>query len=183
MVDDIPLDQIADQGPRNVMIASINLRPNQTHSGAESVRQFLETAGGTVRGKKDVILLPEGITVAGTGKAYAEVAETIPGGPTTERIGELARKRSSYVAAGIYEREGTAIYHTTVLIDRAGNVYPYTELGRRRDPREGLRHREQGLSSGVRLRSADGYHGPLRRDALGGQEDKRYPDQWLGGMH
>src|SRR4249919_1938964 len=41
--DDISLDQIADPGPRKVTIASINLRPNQTHSAAESVRQFLET--------------------------------------------------------------------------------------------------------------------------------------------
>jgi predicted amidohydrolase len=119
--DDISLDQIADPGPRKVTIASINLRPNQTHSATESVRQFLETVEATVRGKADVILLPEGITVVGTGKTYAEVAETIPG-PTTVRLGELARKRSSYVAAGIYEREGTAIYNTAVLIDRAGNV-------------------------------------------------------------
>jgi len=74
-----------------------------------------------VHGKTDVILLPEGITVVGTGKTYAEVAETIPG-PTTARLGDLARSRSSYVAAGIYEREGTAIYNTAVLIDRAGNV-------------------------------------------------------------
>jgi predicted amidohydrolase len=119
--DDIALDQIADPGPRKVTIASINLRPNQTHSSAESVRQFLETVEATVRGKTDVILLPEGITVVGTGKTYPEVAETIPG-PTTARLGELARKRGSYVAAGIYEREGTAIYNTAVLIDRAGNV-------------------------------------------------------------
>src|ERR1039458_2412188 len=38
------------------------------------------------------------------------------------RLGELALKHSSYVAAGMYEREGTAIYNTAVLIDRAGNV-------------------------------------------------------------
>jgi predicted amidohydrolase len=119
--DDISLDQIADPGPRKVTIASINLRPDQTHSAAESVRQFLETVEATVRGKTDLILLPEGITVVGTGKTYPEVAETIPG-PTTARLGELARKHSSYVAAGMYEREGTAIYNTAVLIDRAGNV-------------------------------------------------------------
>jgi predicted amidohydrolase len=119
--DDISLDQTADPGPRHVTIASINLRPSQTHSPAESVSQFLETIDATVHGKTDVILLPEGITVVGTGKTYAEVAETIPG-PTTARLGDLARSRSSYVAAGIYEREGTAIYNTAVLIDRAGNV-------------------------------------------------------------
>jgi predicted amidohydrolase len=119
--DDISLDQVADPGPRSVTIASINLRPDHTHSAAESVGRFLETVEAAVPGKTDIILLPEGITYVGTGKTYPEVAETIPG-PTTARLGELARKRSSYIAAGIYEREGTAIYNTAVLIDRAGNV-------------------------------------------------------------
>jgi predicted amidohydrolase len=85
------------------------------------VRQFLATVDATVHGKTDVILLPEGITVVGTGKTYIDVAESIPG-PTTEKLGELARKRSSYVAAGIFEREGAAVYNTAVLIDRQGNV-------------------------------------------------------------
>jgi len=119
--DDIALDQIADPGPRKATIASINLRPGPTKSSAESVSRFLETVEEKVTGKTDVILLPEGITVVGTGKTYPEVAETIPG-PTTERLGELARRKSSYVAAGIYEREGSAIYNTAVLMDRAGNL-------------------------------------------------------------
>jgi predicted amidohydrolase len=119
--DDIALDQIPDPGPRKVTIASINLRPGPTKSSAESVSLFLETVEAKVREKTDIILLPEGITVVGTGKTYPEVAETIPG-PTTARLAEMARRKSSYVAAGIYEREGAAIYNTAVLIDRAGNI-------------------------------------------------------------
>ena len=119
--DDISLEEIPDPGPRKVTVASINLRPANTHSADESVGQFLAAVEKAVPGKTDVILLPEGITVVGTGKTYPEVAEPIPG-PTTTRLGELARKRSSYVAAGIYEREGAAIYNTAVLIDRAGNL-------------------------------------------------------------
>src|SRR5438445_3174363 len=106
--DDIALDQVPDPGPRKVTVASINLRPGPTHSSAESVRRVLETVEAKVPGKTDVILLPEGITVVGTGKPYPEVAETIPG-PTTARLGEVARQRASYIAAGIYEREGAAI--------------------------------------------------------------------------
>jgi hypothetical protein len=119
--DDITLEQIPDPGPRKVTVATINLRPADTKSAAESVRQFLQTVETAVPGKTDVILLPEGVTVVGTGKTYAEVAEPVPG-PTTTRLGELARKRSTYVAAGIYEREGSAIYNTAVLIDRTGNL-------------------------------------------------------------
>ena len=57
----------------------------------------------------------------GTGKKDAEAAEPIPG-PTTERLGDLARRKNSYVVAGIYEREGPLVYNTAVLIDRAGRL-------------------------------------------------------------
>jgi predicted amidohydrolase len=118
--DDIALEQIPAPGPRNVTVASVNLRPANTGSAAESVRQFI-AAAEQIRERTDIVVLPEGITVVGTNKKYSEVAETIPGA-TTARLGELARKRSSYIAAGIYEREGAAVYNTAVLIDRAGEV-------------------------------------------------------------
>jgi predicted amidohydrolase len=140
--DDISLEQITTPAPRKITVASINLRPSGTKSAAESVRQFLDTAESAVREKADVILFPEGITVVGTGKTYAEVAESIPG-PTTSRLGELARKRSSYVVAGIYEREGHVIYNTAVLLNRAGEL-----IGKYRKvylPREEI---ERGLTPG-----------------------------------
>ncbi|MBL8235399.1 MAG: carbon-nitrogen hydrolase family protein, partial [Bryobacterales bacterium] len=43
-------------------------------------------------------------------------------GPTTESLGKVAKQRKAYIVAGIYEREGGAIYNTAVLIDRAGEV-------------------------------------------------------------
>jgi predicted amidohydrolase len=140
--DDISLDQIPAPASRKVTLASINLKPDRTGSAEESVGRFLQTIETAVKEKTDVILLPEGITVVGTGKSYAEVAETIPG-PTTARLGELARKRSSYVAAGIYEREGTVIYNTAVLLDREGAL-----IGKYRKvylPREEV---ERGLTPG-----------------------------------
>lgn len=119
--DEISLEQIVAPAPRTVTVAAINLRPQKTGSAAESVRQFVEAIERAVKSKADIILLPEGITVVGTGKKYADVAETIPG-PTTARLAEVAKQRKAYIVAGIYEREGPAIYNTAVLIDRAGNV-------------------------------------------------------------
>jgi len=119
--DDVSLEPIANPGARRVSVASVNLRPSRTKSAEENVRLFLETIEAKVPAKTDVILLPEGITVVGNGKPYAEVAESIPG-PTTKALGDAARRRSAYIVAGIYEREGPAIYNTAVLIDRAGNV-------------------------------------------------------------
>jgi predicted amidohydrolase len=140
--DDIALDQIPAPGPRPITLASINFRPQSAGSAAENVRRFLATIEGAIHEKTDVILLPEGITVVGTGKSYVDVAESIPG-PTTVSLGELARKKSSYVAAGIYEREGTVVYNTAVLIDRQGAV-----VGKYRKvylPREEMEH---GLTPG-----------------------------------
>lgn len=140
--DEISFDQIATPAARPVRVAAVNLRPQDTRSAQESVRQFLETIQRAVPPGTDVILLPEGITVVGTGKHYADVAETVPG-PTTQRLGEVAREKKAYIAAGIYEREGTAIYNTAVLVDRAGNL-----IGKYRKvylPREEI---EGGLTPG-----------------------------------
>jgi len=139
--DDISLEEIAAPGARTVRVASINLRPRDTHSAAQSVSEFLAVIRKSVT-SADVILLPEGITVVGTGKPYADVAESVPG-PTTERLAQMAREKNAYIVAGIYEREGAAIYNTAVLIDRTGRF-----IGKYRKvylPREEI---EAGLTPG-----------------------------------
>ncbi len=119
--DEIALTEMAAPGPRPVKIAAVNLRPRRTGSAAASVEQFAEVIEQRVDGKADIVLLPEGITVVGTGLSYAEVAEEIPG-PTTRRLAEVARRKGTYLAAGIYEREGQAIYNTAILLDRGGRL-------------------------------------------------------------
>lgn len=119
--DDVVFEEIPAPGPRKVTIASINLMPEKTGSPAESVRQFLVAAERLAPSGTDLILLPEAITVVGTNLSYAQVAEPIPG-PTTAKLGELARKKHAYVAASIDEREGAVVYNTAVLLDRAGNL-------------------------------------------------------------
>src|SRR6266567_1938570 len=94
--DDISFERIPAPAPRPVTIATINLRPQGTKSAQESVGQFIAALGKTVPPKTDVILLPEGITVIGTGKKYVDVAETVPG-PTTDQLGRVAKERSSYI--------------------------------------------------------------------------------------
>ena len=118
--DEVSLEAIADPGPRRVTVAAVNLKPRNTGSASESVRRFLEMID-SIQTRTDMILLPEAITVVGTGKSYTEVAETVPG-PVTERLGRAARQKRSYLVAGVYEREGAAVYNTAVLIDRAGGL-------------------------------------------------------------
>ncbi len=119
--DDISFERIPAPAPRPVTIATVNLRPDKTNSAQESVGQFIAAIEKTAPPKTDIILLPEGITVIGTGKKYVDVAETVPG-PTTDQLGRVAKQRSSYIVAGLYEREGHTVYNTAVLLDREGRV-------------------------------------------------------------
>jgi predicted amidohydrolase len=119
--DEIGFERIPTPGPRTVTIASVNDRPSQMRSSEESVAHFVTTIDRVVPAHVDLILLPEGITVVGTQKRYSEVAETIPG-PTTERLGRVARAHKAYIVAGIYERDGSLTFNTAVLLDRSGKV-------------------------------------------------------------
>lgn len=50
-----------------------------------------------------------------------DLVETIPG-PTTERIGAVARKHSLNIVFGLFEREGETIFNTAVLLGRDGKL-------------------------------------------------------------
>lgn len=141
--DEISFERTPAPAARKVNIATVNLRPRNSPSREESVAQFIQTIGKSVPANTDLIVLPEGITVVGTTKGYTEVAESIPG-PTTKTLGEIAKTRNAYIVAGIYEREGPAVYNTAVLIDRKGEV-----AGKYRKvylPREEV---ERGLTPGA----------------------------------
>ena len=119
--DDITFEKTAPPGPRLVTVASLHFRPQKTHSAEENISRFVAAADRAITQKTDIILLPETITVVGNGKSNVDAAEPIPG-PATTALGELARRRSSYVVVGIVEREGAICYNTAVLIDRQGRV-------------------------------------------------------------
>lgn len=119
--DDVEFLEETQAPGRPVRIVTVYHRPRKTASAAESVASFCEMAEKSAVHKPDIICLPEGISVVGTGKTYAEVSEPIPG-PTCVRLGTLAEKLNSYVVAGIYERVGGLVYNTAVLIDRKGRL-------------------------------------------------------------
>lgn len=111
---DISFAEAEPPAPRKARIATLRLRPK----GEDPLARFIELARTAPAGA-DLILLPEGATVVGTGRTYADVAEPVPG-PSTLRLGELARAKKAWVVAGVYEKEGGAVYNTAVLIDREG---------------------------------------------------------------
>jgi len=146
--DDIQLREEPTPPQRVVRAVTIYHRPSGTKSAAESVEAFCRVIEESIRDPQsairnpDILCLPEGITIIGTGKSYAQVSEPIPG-PTTKRLGALAKQVNCYIVAGIYERVGPVIYNTAVLIGRKGELvgtYRKTHL-----PREEV---EGGLTPG-----------------------------------
>ncbi|MBI5385160.1 MAG: carbon-nitrogen hydrolase family protein [Verrucomicrobia bacterium] len=130
--DDVELAEELSPPNRVVRALTVYHRPRGTKSAAESVEQFCRLVEGAAAQRPDMICLPEGITVVGNGKSYTEVSEPIPG-PTTLRLGTLAKKLNSYLVAGIYERTNGLVFNTAVLLGRGGELlgaYRKTHLPR-----------------------------------------------------
>ena len=141
--DDIAFEEVQTPGDRVVRIGTVGLRPRNTGSKDGSVNAFLKALDQVAAGKPDIVCLGEGITAVGNGQSYISLAEPVPG-PTTDKLGVKARQHHMYIVAGLYEREGVAVYNTAVLIDRQGNV-----VGKYRKvylPREEI---EGGLTPGM----------------------------------
>ncbi|OGV73461.1 MAG: hypothetical protein A3K19_28735 [Lentisphaerae bacterium RIFOXYB12_FULL_65_16] len=119
--DDVALTEVPKPPERRVRIATIFHRPEKTAGATESVASFCKLVDTAAAQRPDIVCLPEGITVVGTGKSYCDVAEPIPG-PTTAVLGEAARRHHCYLVACLNERVGTVVYNTSVLIDRQGEI-------------------------------------------------------------
>ena len=101
-----------------------NLKP-LTEENINNKLNLLEMAG---QERADVVVTPEDITgtnycsfLPDHGELYIAFAETIPG-PITERVGEIARKYSMYIAVNLIEKSGGKYYNTNVLIGRKGEI-------------------------------------------------------------
>ena len=119
--DDVTLAEENAAPRRAVRVMTVYHRPQNTGDAAKSVAEFCRLVESAANQKPDIVCLPEGITVIGTGKTYADVSEPIPG-PTTRTLGALAKKMYSYLVAGIIERDGATIYNTAVLVGRNGEL-------------------------------------------------------------
>jgi predicted amidohydrolase len=117
----VGLTETTPPTPRKVRLAAVNYRPRNTKSPQENLERFAKLIAEAASQKADIVCLPEGITAVGTGKKYADVAESIPG-PSTEFLGQSARRHKLYVVAGLYERDGRVVYNTSVLIGRDGRL-------------------------------------------------------------
>jgi predicted amidohydrolase len=123
--------------PRKVKLATINYRPRDSKSSIENLQKFSELIAKAGEQKADIVCLPEGITLVGTDLNYVSASEPVPG-PSTQFLGNIARKYNLYIVAGILEKQGDVVYNTSVLIDRKGNLAgKYRKLSLPREEIEG----------------------------------------------
>ena len=87
----------------------------------DSCRQFAGFIEEAAKQKAGLVVLPETLTSTGNGLTYLQAAESIPG-PSTEYFGELARKHSLHLVAGLVERDSRLIYNVAVLIGPDGRI-------------------------------------------------------------
>jgi predicted amidohydrolase len=105
---------------RLVRLASAYLRPQAGQSVADNLRMMEPLVAEAAAKKADLIVFGELITTQGIRGATRDV-ETVPG-PTTRRLGEMARQHNLYIVAGTPEREDHLIYNTAVLVGPDGNL-------------------------------------------------------------
>ncbi|MFA5264437.1 MAG: carbon-nitrogen hydrolase family protein [Opitutaceae bacterium] len=119
--DDISFEETAPPAPRVIRVGSVSLRPRDTANKEANLNVFLQALDEIAKDRPDIVCLGEAIPVVGNSETSVGAAEEIPG-PITSRLGERARQHRMYIVAGLFEREGQAVYNTAVLIDRQGNV-------------------------------------------------------------
>jgi len=118
---DADLREAAPPAPRRVTLATVYHRARGTKTPEESRERFVPLVEEAAAKGADIVCLPEGLTVVGNGLKYAQAAEAVPG-PSTEFLGALARRLKIWIVAGIYERSGSRLYNTAVLIARDGSL-------------------------------------------------------------
>jgi predicted amidohydrolase len=115
----VSLAAVPEPAPRRVRLATVHFHPRGNKTAPENCRMFAPMIADAAKQKADLVVLPETLTFCGTGRSFAEVAETIPG-PSTEYFGSLAKEHNLYIVAGLVERDGPVLYNVAALIGPDG---------------------------------------------------------------
>jgi len=119
---------------RQLGVASVQMEstPGDKEANFETLKRFVEkSAAQDVR----LILFPE-CCITGywfirhlTVDQLAALAEPVPGGPTTRRLAELARRHDLTIGAGLVEAAGDGVFHNTyIVVLPDGTVHRHRKL-------------------------------------------------------
>lgn len=79
----------------------------------------------------DLVVLPEFFN---TGYLFTsrqeaeELAERIPGGPTTDALCDIARRKNIHLVGGLIEKAGDRIYNAAILVSPRGHLATYRKV-------------------------------------------------------
>src|SRR6185295_2730250 len=118
---EVSLVETSAPATRKVRLATVHHMPRGGKTAMDNCRQFEPMIADAARQKADLLVLPETLTIAGSGLTYAQAAEPIPG-PATEFFGKLAREHGLHLVAGLVERDRHLIYNTAALIGPDGQL-------------------------------------------------------------
>ncbi|MBM4085580.1 MAG: hypothetical protein FJ272_12380, partial [Planctomycetes bacterium] len=106
--------------PRKITVATVSLRggsPPTVEANLAAAERRLAHAAAV---RPDIVCLPEVFSLLGIpAQDWPKAAEPVPG-PTTERIGAVARRFGMYVVCPVMERQGDRVLNAGVLLDRQG---------------------------------------------------------------
>lgn len=117
---DVAFDAVPEPAPRRVRLATIHYRPTGK-SAEQNCREFAPLIEQAAERKADLVVLGETLTYFGTGKSFADSAESVPG-PSTEYFGTLAREHNLYLVVPLVERDRHLVFNTAVLIGPDGKI-------------------------------------------------------------
>jgi len=113
------LTMVDNPAPRLVKLATIHHRPERSSGPEQNLKEFASYIEQAALQGADIVCLPEGITLVGTGNNYVSASEPVPGS-TSDFLGEIARKHKIYIVAGILEKDEKTVYNTAIMMDRNG---------------------------------------------------------------
>jgi predicted amidohydrolase len=106
---------------RKVRIGTTHFIAHGGKSEADNCKEYEPLIEKAAKEKVDLLVLGETITLSGLPGGYVDHAEAIPG-PSTDYFGQLAKKHAMHLIVGLIERDGPAIYNTSVLIGPEGEL-------------------------------------------------------------
>src|SRR5205823_2773102 len=122
----VELTEIPPPASRVVRLAAAHLRPwagnPPSKMPMDNCRRYEPLIAEAGRRKADLIVLGEVLAAANLGLPREQVAEPVPGGPSVEYFGRLAKAHNLYVVAGLHERAGPLVYNVAVLLGPDGQV-------------------------------------------------------------